>query len=338
MEDEHLAVGRRRRRRSRSPGSSSCGISASVIAAGTASKTIAKQPAACSASASSAICAAWPAVLPWALKPPSAVAVCGVRPTWPITGIPARTIARARSTEEPPRSSLTASQPASLTNRCAFAIACSFELLVGAERHVADEQRRPQPAPDGRRQHQHLVHARPATVACSRARSSRRCRRRGRCRRRPPRRPGPRGSRRRSPSRSARALSFISASAGRRHRRALGVAPAALAADARCSIGICPPHRRSVASIPITLSISRARPTRAATATSTGRPLKLSRRRQVSASRASRYSGSIPAASSSAAGRRERRGGRGLAAGDAPRRPAARGSAPAARSRSSALR
>ena len=130
-----------------------------MIAAGTASKTIAKQPAACSASASSAICAAWSAVLPWALKPPSAVAVCGVRPTWPITGIPARTIARARSTEAPPRSSLTASQPASLTKRCALSIACSFELLVGAERQVADEQRRPQPAPHGRGQHQHLVHA-----------------------------------------------------------------------------------------------------------------------------------------------------------------------------------
>ena len=36
-------------------------------------------------------------------------------------------IARARSTELPPRSSLTASHPASLMNRCALAIACSFE-------------------------------------------------------------------------------------------------------------------------------------------------------------------------------------------------------------------
>ena len=33
----------------------------------------------------------------------------------------------ARSTEEPPRSSFTASQPASFTNRCAVAIACSSE-------------------------------------------------------------------------------------------------------------------------------------------------------------------------------------------------------------------
>ena len=108
-------------------GTSMCGISASATAAGTASKTIAKQPAACSASASRAICAADSAVRPCALKPPSALADCGVRPTWPITGIPEPAIARARSTEAPPRSSLTASQPASLTNRCAFSIACSFE-------------------------------------------------------------------------------------------------------------------------------------------------------------------------------------------------------------------
>jgi hypothetical protein len=37
-------------------------------------------------------------------------------------------IAFARSTEVPPRSSLTASQPASLMKRWAFAIACSFEI------------------------------------------------------------------------------------------------------------------------------------------------------------------------------------------------------------------
>ena len=40
---------------------------------------------------------------------------------------PARTIARARSTELPPRSSLTASQPASLMKRCALWIASSFD-------------------------------------------------------------------------------------------------------------------------------------------------------------------------------------------------------------------
>ena len=59
-----------------------------------------------------------------------------------------------------------------------------------------------------------------------------------------------------------------------------------------------PLHRSSVHSAvrPITtLSISRALPTRAATATRTGRPLKLCAGARSSASRASRYSGSIPA-------------------------------------------
>ena len=44
-----------------------------------------------------------------------------------MTGIPAATIARARCTEEPPRSSLTASQPASFTKRCAVRTASSSE-------------------------------------------------------------------------------------------------------------------------------------------------------------------------------------------------------------------
>ena len=99
-----------------------------MTAAGIASNTSAKQPASCSASACAPICAAAAAVRPWAFQPPSAVAVWGVRPTWPITGMPAPTIARARLTEDgPPPSSLTASQPASLTIRIAFEIACSSE-------------------------------------------------------------------------------------------------------------------------------------------------------------------------------------------------------------------
>ena len=103
-------------------------ISSSVTAAGIASNTSAKQPASCRASASAAIRAAAAAVRPWAFQPPSAVAVWGVSPTWPITGMPAATIARARLTEPaPPPSSLTASQPASLTMRTAVAIACSSE-------------------------------------------------------------------------------------------------------------------------------------------------------------------------------------------------------------------
>ena len=55
-------------------GTSSCGISASVTAAGTASKTIAKQPTACSASASRRSAPPPRPVRPCALKPPSALA------------------------------------------------------------------------------------------------------------------------------------------------------------------------------------------------------------------------------------------------------------------------
>ena len=45
-----------------------------------------------------------------------------------MTGMPALAIARARATDVgPPPSSLTASQPASLTNRIAVATACSSE-------------------------------------------------------------------------------------------------------------------------------------------------------------------------------------------------------------------
>ena len=140
-------------------GISSFGISASVTADGIASKTIAKQPTDCRASASSASLAAASAVRPWALKPPRAVAVCGVRPTWPITGMPERTIARARSTEGPPRSSLTASTPRLLDEALGVLDRLLVGALVGAEGHVADQQRRLQPAADGAGHHQHLVHA-----------------------------------------------------------------------------------------------------------------------------------------------------------------------------------
>ena len=108
-------------------GTASACVAARATAGGTASSTIAKQPAASSASASSTSCCARSAVLPCALKPPRTVAVCGVRPTWPITGIPAPTIARARETEVPPRSSLTASAPPSFTSRTAFRTACSSD-------------------------------------------------------------------------------------------------------------------------------------------------------------------------------------------------------------------
>ena len=45
-----------------------------------------------------------------------------------MTGMPARTIARARSALTPPPSSLIASQPASFTKRCAVAIAWPSEI------------------------------------------------------------------------------------------------------------------------------------------------------------------------------------------------------------------
>ena len=106
-------------------------VSARVIArrpaAGTASSTIAKQPAASSASASSTSCCARSARAALRLEAAEHVAVCGVRPTWPITGMPASTIARARETDVPPPSSLTASAPPSLTRRTALLTACSSE-------------------------------------------------------------------------------------------------------------------------------------------------------------------------------------------------------------------
>ncbi len=64
---------------------------------------------------------------PWALKPPSIVADCGVSPMWPMTGMPEPTSARARESIGPAPSILTASAPASLTKRTAFSTAVSSE-------------------------------------------------------------------------------------------------------------------------------------------------------------------------------------------------------------------
>ena len=64
---------------------------------------------------------------PCALKPPSIVADCGVRPTWPITGMPAPTIDATRVRVGPAPSSLTASAPDSLTKRIAFSSASVSE-------------------------------------------------------------------------------------------------------------------------------------------------------------------------------------------------------------------
>ena len=72
--------------------------------------------------------------------------------------MPERTIARARSTEIPPASSLTAWQPVSLTRRWAFWIGQLVARLVAAHRHVADHQRRLQAAAHGLAEHDHLLH------------------------------------------------------------------------------------------------------------------------------------------------------------------------------------
>ena len=109
-------------------GTPSACVAALATWAGTASSTTVKQPAASSSSASSTSWRARSAVRPCALNPPSTVAVCGVRPTWPIAGTPADAIARTRETDVPPRSSLTPSAPPSLTSRTAFVTACSSEI------------------------------------------------------------------------------------------------------------------------------------------------------------------------------------------------------------------
>jgi len=108
-------------------GMSSASVIRAATGAGTASRTSEKQPASWSASASSNSCTAFDAVRPWALKPPSMVAVCGVRPMCPMTGMPTPVSACTRESIEPAPSSLTASALASFTKRIAFSSACSSD-------------------------------------------------------------------------------------------------------------------------------------------------------------------------------------------------------------------
>ena len=80
---------------------------------------------------------------------------------WPITGMPAPTIARTRESIGPAPSSLTASAPASLTKRTAFSTRLLVGDLVGAERQVGDDERPPcAPRVDRAREDEHLVHRR----------------------------------------------------------------------------------------------------------------------------------------------------------------------------------
>ena len=93
-------------------GTEMASVTARATPSGTASRTTAKQPASASATASSTRAAAAAACLPWTLKPPRAWMDWGVRPTWPITGTSASTMALIMSTRLRPPSSLTAWAPA----------------------------------------------------------------------------------------------------------------------------------------------------------------------------------------------------------------------------------
>ena len=108
-------------------GMSSAAVMRAATAAGTASSTSAKHPASCRASASSYSFSAASAVRPWARKPPSFVADCGVSPMCAITPMFDSAIARTRETIRPAPSSLTQSAPPSLSIRIALATACSSE-------------------------------------------------------------------------------------------------------------------------------------------------------------------------------------------------------------------
>ena len=92
--------------------------SRSVIAAascsGTSSSTTANAPASWTASASASSDAACVAVLPWTRTLPIALIACGVRPMWPMTGMPALTRASIVRALRTPPSTLTAWAPASL--------------------------------------------------------------------------------------------------------------------------------------------------------------------------------------------------------------------------------
>lgn len=109
-------------------------VTAAATTEGTHSRTIANAPACCNSRASSKISRALTAVRPCALNPPNTPIRWGVRPTWPITGMPESTnfLTILTRTEFPP-SILTASTLAydydriklrchytSLTNRRAF--------------------------------------------------------------------------------------------------------------------------------------------------------------------------------------------------------------------------
>ena len=115
-------------------------VMAAASCSGTSSSTIANAPASWTASASASSDRAWSRVLPWTRTLPSALIAWGVRPMWPMTGMPARTsVSIIRAVRTPP-STLTAWAPASRRKPPGV-----LERLVGRrvdqERHVADDER-----------------------------------------------------------------------------------------------------------------------------------------------------------------------------------------------------
>ena len=100
---------------------------------------------------------AWSRVLPWTRILPTVLIDCGVRPMWPMTGMPARTsVSMTRAVRTPP-STLTAWAPASRRKIPAFSSASSG---VAYDRNgmSADDQRPRRAADDGLGVVDHLGH------------------------------------------------------------------------------------------------------------------------------------------------------------------------------------
>ena len=89
------------------------------------SNTIAQAPASLIARASSRSRRSASGAFPCTRKPPIVLIACGVRPTWPITGMPRRVRNATVSARCAPPSSFTAPAPVSLRTRAALAKACS---------------------------------------------------------------------------------------------------------------------------------------------------------------------------------------------------------------------
>ncbi len=132
----------------------------SATGAGTASSTSAKTPAASSASASSKSRRAFSAVRPCALKPPSIVADCGVRPMWPITGIPAPTSAWHARERRAGALDLDRVGARLLQEADRVVQRLLVRDLERPERHVGDHERPARAAVDRAREHDQLVHRR----------------------------------------------------------------------------------------------------------------------------------------------------------------------------------